>query len=326
VSTRLRRYSFRIRPLRFTAIPIAPAGKIAPMQAAPDHPAPITHYENFPVASFLCPAHLRRPIAAIYHFARTADDIADEGDATAAERLDQLQAYRQVLVAACAAHPARHSTLSTDTGWPYVFGPLQQAMATYHLPPQLLHDLLDAFAQDIRKSAAAEGYATHAELLDYCQRSANPVGRLLLHLYGVVDATALLRQRCHLQRLAADQLLAGPQCGYSPGALLPAARRLRALWPVAGGHAGTASNTKRYIIDSTLRSNCEGQHAIWLPTRAPGPRARRVGAAAGSARRAANSGPHRGFELCHPEPAPYPALVRFSGHAVARAVDVTISP
>jgi squalene synthase HpnC len=163
------------------------------MQAAPDHPAPITHYENFPVASFLCPAHLRRPIAAIYHFARTADDIADEGDATAAERLDQLQAYRQVLVAACAAHPARHSTLSTDTGWPYVFGPLQQAMATYHLPPQLLHDLLDAFAQDIRKSAAAEGYATHAELLDYCQRSANPVGRLLLHLYGVVDATALRR-------------------------------------------------------------------------------------------------------------------------------------
>ncbi len=163
------------------------------MQAAPDHPAPITHYENFPVASFLCPAHLRRPIAAIYHFARTADDIADEGDATPAERLEQLQAYRQALVAACAAHPAQHSTLLTGSGWPHVFGPLQQAMATYHLPPQLLHDLLDAFAQDIRKSAAAEGYASHAELLDYCQRSANPVGRLLLHLYGVVDATALQR-------------------------------------------------------------------------------------------------------------------------------------
>ena len=163
------------------------------MQAAPDHPAPITHYENFPVASFLCPAHLRRPIAAIYHFARTADDIADEGDASAAERLEQLQDYRQALVAACAAHPAQHSTLSTDTDWPHVFVPLQHAMATYHLPPQLLHDLLDAFAQDIRKSAAAEGYATHAELLDYCQRSANPVGRLLLHLYGVVDATALQR-------------------------------------------------------------------------------------------------------------------------------------
>ncbi len=165
-----------------------------PMQAplAPVAPAPITHYENFPVASFLCPAHLRRPIAAIYHFARTADDIADEGDATAAQRLDELQAYRQDLVNTCTAADAIHAG-PTSTRWPQVFGPLQQALQTFQLPPQLLSDLLDAFVQDTRKSATAEGYATQAELLDYCRLSANPVGRLLLHLYGVSDAQALQR-------------------------------------------------------------------------------------------------------------------------------------
>ncbi|MFZ2309565.1 MAG: squalene synthase HpnC [Rhodoferax sp.] len=156
------------------------------MHPTPDSPAPITHYENFPVASFLCPAHLRAPIAAIYHFARTADDIADEGDATAAQRLTELQAYRDDLTAVCNAR-------APGERWPQVFGPLRHALQTHQLPPQLLHDLLDAFVQDTQKSAAAEGYATHAELLDYCRRSANPVGRLLLHLYGVTDALALQR-------------------------------------------------------------------------------------------------------------------------------------
>ena len=68
---------------------------------APPH-TPVTHYENFPVASWLCPAHLRAPIAAIYHFARTADDIADEGDATAEQRLVELEAYRKELDTSCA--------------------------------------------------------------------------------------------------------------------------------------------------------------------------------------------------------------------------------
>ncbi len=164
---------------------------------APEHPAaptPIHHYENFPVASFLCPAHLRAPIAAIYHFARTADDIADEGDATAQQRLDALQAYREELDGVCASARAdAGSTQPIRTRWPQVFGPLQQALQNFQLPPPLLHDLLDAFVQDTRKSAAAEGYATHAELLDYCRRSANPIGRLLLHLYGVTDDQALRR-------------------------------------------------------------------------------------------------------------------------------------
>ena len=175
------------------------------MQAPLTSPAPVTHYENFPVASFLCPAHLRPPIAAIYHFARTADDIADEGDATAQQRLVELQAYRNALDATCQAAkeaplnmgpeaPATaHAATPITNRWPHVFGPLQVALRTHHLPPQLLHDLLDAFAQDTRKSAAAETYATHTELLDYCSRSANPVGRLLLHLYGVTDPLALQR-------------------------------------------------------------------------------------------------------------------------------------
>ncbi len=163
-----------------------------PMHPPSENPAPIAHYENFPVASVLCPAHLRPPIAAIYHFARTADDIADEGDATAAQRLEELQAYRQDLNATCTA--ASGALVGpTSKRWPHVFTPLQVALQTHRLPPQLLHDLLDAFVQDTRKSAAAEGYASHAELLDYCRRSANPVGRLLLHLYGVTDALALQR-------------------------------------------------------------------------------------------------------------------------------------
>lgn len=163
------------------------------MHPTQDSPAPITHYENFPVASWLCPAHLRAPIAAIYHFARTADDIADEGDATPAQRLDALEAYRRDLDAACAAANGSTPSQRTSTRWPQVFGPLQIALQNQHLPPQLLHDLLDAFVQDTRKSAAAQGYETQAELLDYCRLSANPVGRLLLHLYGVTDALALQR-------------------------------------------------------------------------------------------------------------------------------------
>jgi squalene synthase HpnC len=164
------------------------------MQPAQENHAPITHYENFPVASLLCPAHLRAPIAAIYHFARTADDIADEGDATAFQRLDELQAYRQDLVAACSAADTRNPAAYPTSGhWPHVFNPLQVALQSFQLPPQLLHDLLDAFVQDTERSAAAEGYANNAELLDYCRRSANPVGRLLLHLYGVNDTLALQR-------------------------------------------------------------------------------------------------------------------------------------
>ncbi|MDM0016816.1 squalene synthase HpnC [Variovorax saccharolyticus] len=151
---------------------------------SPVRAAAPTHYENFPVASWLCPPRLRPPIAAIYAFARTADDIADEGDATAAERLESLRAYRADLAAT-----ARGAAASTR--WPEVFGPLAAAMREFALPESLLADLLSAFVQDIEKTRDRAGYADRAELLDYCRRSANPVGRLLLHLYGVTDARSL---------------------------------------------------------------------------------------------------------------------------------------
>lgn len=151
-----------------------------------ERPRAVDHYENFPVASWLCPAALRPPIAAIYWFARTADDIADEGSAPAAERLADLAEYRADLRAAFAG------TLPSDR-WPQVFGPLRAAIGDFALPEGPLTDLLDAFRQDVEQTRDGAGYADRAELLDYCRRSAAPVGRLLLHLYGVRDADSLAR-------------------------------------------------------------------------------------------------------------------------------------
>ncbi|MDP2033223.1 MAG: squalene synthase HpnC [Polaromonas sp.] len=153
--------------------------------ASPSGPPPAIkpasqHYENFPVASLLCPPHLRPAITAIYWFARTADDIADEGDARPAQRLQNLAAIRDDLVAAAEGRPG-------SGRWPEVFGALQPVIAEFELPVTLLADLLSAFEQDVVK----QRYATEAELLDYCRRSADPVGRLLLHLYGVHDEASL---------------------------------------------------------------------------------------------------------------------------------------
>ena len=142
----------------------------------------VKHYENFPVASFLCPPALRPAVTAIYGFARTADDLADEGQATPAQRLADLAAYRGDLAAI-----ARGAAVSAR--WSGVFEPLRATLATHALPMHLLTDLLSAFEQDVTQHA----YADRAELLDYCRRSANPIGRLLLHLYGVTDAQALRR-------------------------------------------------------------------------------------------------------------------------------------
>ena len=134
----------------------------------------VDHYENFPVASWLCPASLRAPISAIYWFARTADDIADEGDLPAAKRLEQLQAYRVELHRVVGGAPP-------SPRWQSVFAPLQTALLSHRLPPQLLDDLLSAFMRD----TANPEYRSRADLLDYCRLSANPVGRLLLHLHGL---------------------------------------------------------------------------------------------------------------------------------------------
>jgi hydroxysqualene synthase len=145
----------------------------------------IDHYENFPVASWLCPARLRPAVAALYHFARTADDLADEGHDPAHHRLDALGEYRADL------QNCLSLSGTTSIRWPTVFGALQRAVQQYHLPAQPLFDLLDAFEQDVVYTSVGQGYRNRAELMDYCRRSANPVGRLMLHLYGVDDAPSL---------------------------------------------------------------------------------------------------------------------------------------
>ena len=142
----------------------------------------VEHYENFPVASWLCPPGLRPAVRAIYWFARTADDIADEGDAPAEARQALLADYRADLIRAAAGEPG-------SGRWAGVFGPLAAAVAAHRLPLALLTALLDAFEEDTRHA----GYADRAALLQYCARSANPIGRLLLHLHGI-DDPVLLRQ------------------------------------------------------------------------------------------------------------------------------------
>ena len=133
-----------------------------------------SHYENFPVASRLLPARMRPHIAALYAFARLADDMADEGHRPAADRLADLEAWdaRLSSIAAGAAPSAGpHAE---------VFVALRATIDACRLPPSLLHDLISAFRQDVTVTR----YATWDDLLDYCRRSANPVGRLVLRVAG----------------------------------------------------------------------------------------------------------------------------------------------
>jgi squalene synthase HpnC len=131
----------------------------------------VGHYENFPVASRLVPDALRPAVAAIYAFARSADDIADEGDAAPAVRLAQLAAFSAML----------DRIERGDTPAEPPFRALAAAIRRHALPLSPFRDLLSAFRQDVLQGR----YASFAEVLDYCARSANPIGRLLLHLYAV---------------------------------------------------------------------------------------------------------------------------------------------
>lgn len=137
----------------------------------------VNHYENFPVASILMPRRLRKPVAAIYHFARAADDIADEGEQPNDERLRGLDGFRAELRLIEAGQTPRTA----------LFQRLAAEVEEHALPLPLFFDLLDAFSQDVVKKS----YADYDELQDYCRRSANPVGRLLLHLYDEVSDVTL---------------------------------------------------------------------------------------------------------------------------------------
>ncbi len=128
----------------------------------------VDHYENFPVASLLFPAALRPAVASIYWFARSADDIADEGTAPASVRLASLQAYRQQLSAIASHEPLDHPA----------FKELADHIRRHNLPLQCFHDLLTAFEMD----CTIKRYETDQALLNYCKHSANPVGQLVLSL------------------------------------------------------------------------------------------------------------------------------------------------
>ena len=132
---------------------------------------PVDHYENFPVASLLLPKALRGPVEIIYRFARSADDFADEGSDPDDVRLARLQDYRRQL----------------ETPESPLFRDIARIVREHGLPVALFQDLLSAFSQDVTKKR----YADFTDLADYCRRSANPVGRLLLHLFKRTSETDL---------------------------------------------------------------------------------------------------------------------------------------
>lgn len=129
----------------------------------------VNHYENFPVASLLLPPRFRHPVAQIYRFAREADDFADEGFDPPARRIAALDEYRAELDRIERGERPLQAR----------FEELARVVREHRLPLELFRHLLDAFTQDVTKGR----YANYAEVLDYCRRSANPIGRLLLHLF-----------------------------------------------------------------------------------------------------------------------------------------------
>ena len=147
-----------------------------------------SHYENFPVASRLMPAPLRPHVAAVYAFARTADDFADEPGRERGERLHLLNEWRRLLHQSGAGNGEPGARAIPDPGSRIpdpgtIFLALHDTIQRFKLPVQLFDDLLDAFIQDVTTTR----YATWVDVLGYCRRSANPVGRLVLRLNGYQD-------------------------------------------------------------------------------------------------------------------------------------------
>lgn len=135
------------------------------------------HYENFPVSSFLIPIDYRKDIALVYWFARTADDLADEGNIEDEKRLNNLKKFEQNFI----------DSLNSESVNPY-FRLLSEVIIKRKLTVQYFLDLLSAFKQDVVKKR----YENFTDIIDYCVRSANPVGRILLELFNVVDKNAII--------------------------------------------------------------------------------------------------------------------------------------
>lgn len=131
------------------------------------------HYENFPVASFILPAKIRTAVTVVYVFARRADDLADEGNASNEERIQQLEQMEHEL----------QQTIDGNLPDDYLYLALADVIKRFQIPTTLFTDLISAFKQDVVKKR----YQDFGELMDYCRRSANPVGRLMLHLFEQAD-------------------------------------------------------------------------------------------------------------------------------------------
>jgi squalene synthase HpnC len=140
-----------------------------------------SHYENFPVASWLLPAEMRPHVAAVYAYARVADDIADEGSAPAADRLMRLEAWKRRLHQATSVERSGDPPHADED---LIVVALAHSIRSLDLPIALFDDLLSAFGQDTMTTR----YASWADVFDYCRRSANPIGRLVLRIAGVRDA------------------------------------------------------------------------------------------------------------------------------------------
>lgn len=141
------------------------------------------HYENFPVASLLLPRAMRPHVAAVYAFARAADDFADEGERSADERIRLLDGWRTRLRLAMISGDMAPPGPGEPDSTVHIFTALAATIRAKALPLALFEDLLSAFTQDVRVTR----YASWDDLLDYCRRSANPVGRLVLRIAGYCD-------------------------------------------------------------------------------------------------------------------------------------------
>ena len=171
----------------------------------------------------LLPRPLRPAVAAIYGFARTADDFADEGDLPALERLATLDALPSRPRADRRGPQHQHSPVLVR---------LAAVIAEHSLPLQPFHDLLDAFSQDVVK----QRYASFDEVLDYCRRSANPVGLLMLHLFGAAGTRNVQRSDAICTALQLIELLAGRRARLGEGPRVPPARRPRPFRRERGAH------------------------------------------------------------------------------------------
>src|SRR5436190_19127542 len=175
-----------------TMHPVTPSAGLLSRAYAECEALARSHYENFPVASWLLPRPMRPHVAALYAFARVADDIADEGQAPAAERRRDLSAWQSRLhLAVAASERAAGDTFGADDvdhRGDLILAAIAHSIRTLDLPLRLFDDLVSAFGQDTMTNR----YASWAEVLDYCRRSANPVGRLVLRIGGYRE-TALDR-------------------------------------------------------------------------------------------------------------------------------------